>query len=76
MEKHTPYLNVIKECSATLQTRGATLAECQDALEALAEMVESCDNGFEHCLLKDDKFKVGNRYDTELCHCCTQDSEE
>ena len=71
-------------------------------------MVESCDNGFEHCLLKDDKFKVGNRYDTgeflfvvycfivmnslsltffflfyyivftkqELCHCCTQDSEE
>ena len=64
VENHTPYLNNINECSADLQTRGATLAECQDALEVLAGMVEDGADSFEHCKLKDEKFKAGNKYDT------------
>ena len=64
VERHTPYLNNINECSAYLQTRGATLAECQDALDVLADLAEDGMDSFEYCQLKDDKFKAGNKYDS------------
>ena len=47
-----------------MQKKFASLADCQEALDSLYEQVEAQVDGFEKCKLKDDKFRVGNKYDS------------
>jgi len=73
MRKHTIYLNHLKTVSATLQARHATLADCQDALDLLDELIQEgrtdAGNDFEHCLLQGDRYLVGNSYDSGKILC-------
>ena len=68
MGRHTAYLNQVNSVAAALQAQGATLADYQDALDLLNDMVqegrEEVGNDFEFCMLQGEKFLVGNRYDS------------